>query len=423
MESATQVPHEPEPAAGHSAASGCPYHGAAAQRLTARPGTTSTPAPDFERHPDGGVTVRSVALARAVLRASDSTKQNGFSINQADKSPVKLRPPVLFQDGEEHRAQRTAIARYFTPKAVAENYRPIIERYTDELIEELREKRVVDLAEVSLRLAVSIAGQVVGLTDSQRPGMARRLEAFLSGGGGASLSWRPRELLRFLKLQAAIMRFFRNDVKPAIAARRQVPKDDVISHLLSQGAKDGDILIEAITYGAAGMATTREFISVAALHFLTDDDLRSDYVNGTPAERQKILSEILRLEPVVGALFRKVLGELTLDTADGPVTLPHGTAITVDVMSANADETAVGPHPLCLDPQRQMLVKGVQPTVMSFGDGTHRCPGSFLALEESDIFLHRLMSQPGLRIAKEPDMRFNDLVESYELRDFMVELT
>src|SRR5690606_9222294 len=96
--------------------------------------------------------------------------------------------------------------------------------------------------------------------------------------------------------------------------------------------------------------------------------------------------------------------------------------VAVDVRAANADPAAVGPQPLCLDPDRRPAAKGVQRYGLSFGDGHHRCPGSFLALEEADVFLHRLLSLPGLRLAQPPSVSFNDLVQGYELRDIWVEV-
>jgi cytochrome P450 len=72
--------------------------------------------------------------------------------------------------------------------------------------------------------------------------------------------------------------FFWLDVKPAIKAHRRTPKANVISHLIAQNYTDVDILTEYLTFAAAGMATTREFISVAAWHFLEQPELRAHYL-------------------------------------------------------------------------------------------------------------------------------------------------
>ena len=100
--------------------------------------------------------------------------------------------------------------------------------------------------------------------------------------------------------QSALWRFFYRDVKPAIRARRKVPQNgprgDVIGHLIDKGYKDFEILTECVTYAAAGMVTTREFIVMAAWHLLEDDTLKTHYLEADKAGRQRVLEEILRLE-------------------------------------------------------------------------------------------------------------------------------
>ena len=393
----------------------CPFHGAG--RRSQPPGASPSPDPYVVHRGGDEVEVRSLAAARQVLRAGSVARQNGFGVEQASRSPLRTKPPVLWQDGEEHKRQRTAIARFFTPLAAKERYRPLMERLADELVAAAAARGRAELSGLAMRRAVGVAAQVVGLTDSRRPGMHARIEAFIANGG-ARPSWDPRQLVRFVRLQLAVTDYFMTDVKPAIDARRRQPKDDVISHLISQGRSDQDVLIEAITYGAAGMVTTREFIAMAAWHLLDDAELRRRYLAADEGERQELLAEVIRLEPVVGRLFRRLEGEVAL--AEGEA-LPAGSRVVIDVRSANADPAAVGPHPLCLDPDREVAAKGVQRYGLSFGDGHHRCPGSYLALEEADVFLHRLLSLPGLRLVRPPTVTFNDLVQGYELRDMWVE--
>jgi cytochrome P450 len=51
---------------------------------------------------------------------------------------------------------------------------------------------------------------------------------------------------------------------------------------------------------------------------------------------------------------------------------------------------------------------------MSFGDGHHRCPGCYVALQETDVFLTRLLSLEGLRTEHKPSVSWNDLISGYE---------
>src|SRR5262249_30040775 len=175
------------------------------------------------------------------------------------------------------------------------------ERLAGELVAELARSKRGDLSRLGMRLAVQVAGEVVGLTASRRPGMDRRLDAFFTGDL-VEPSWRPHALLGFLRNQIRLAAVYLLDVRPAIQARRRQPREDVISHLLAQGYRDSEILTECVTYGAAGMVTTREFICVAAWHLLEQPALCARYLAAPEEERQEILQEMLRVGPVGGRL-------------------------------------------------------------------------------------------------------------------------
>jgi cytochrome P450 len=53
---------------------------------------------------DGVWHVRDYAAARAVLR-STGTRQGGFGVDEAAPLVRRIRPPVLWQDGPQHRDQ------------------------------------------------------------------------------------------------------------------------------------------------------------------------------------------------------------------------------------------------------------------------------------------------------------------------------
>ncbi|QIN79678.1 cytochrome P450 [Rubrobacter marinus] len=397
----------------------CPVdHAALSQRKTTR--SFEPAGRPVERDPEGVWHVRGFSQARAVLRSAD-TKQAGFNAEALEKLPQRMRPPILYQEGQPHHEQRRQTARFFSPKTVSENYRGLMEELAEAAIRKLRRERRADLDALSMDLAVGVAGRVVGLTESRVPGMARRLDAFFEGDV-TGFGWSPRALLGFARNQARVAAFFYLDVKPAIEARKKEPREDVISHLLSRGYGDAEILTECITYGAAGMATTREFISIAAWHMLEQPALRERYLRGDEGERHDVLGEILRLEPVVGRLYRRATADLRLEDGGETITIPRGGLIALDTYAVNADEAAVGECPLALVPGRKLRAERVGPAVMSFGDGHHRCPGFYVALRESDVFLTRLLSLEGLRIDRKPSVSWNELIAGYELRGFTVAL-
>ena len=397
----------------------CPVeHSSLSQRKTTR---SHEPAgKHIERDAEGVWHVRGHAQARAVLRSAD-TKQAGFNAELLEGLPQKMRPPILYQEGQPHHEQRRQTARFFSPKTVSENYRGLMEELADGAIQKLRRGRRADLAALGMELAVGVAGRFVGLTESRLPGMSRRLDAFFEGDV-TDFGWNPRALLGFARNQARVAVFFYLDVKPAIEARKKAPREDVISHLISRGYGDAEIFTECITYAAAGMATTREFVSIAAWHMLEQPTLREHYLRSDEGERHDVLGEILRLEPVVGGLYRRATADLHLHGDDGPVKIPSGSLIALDTYAVNADEAAVGECPLALAPGHELLAERVGPAVMSFGDGHHRCPGYYVALQEADIFLTRLLSLEGLRIERKPSVSWNDLISGYELRGFTVAL-
>ncbi|HKF89802.1 MAG TPA: cytochrome P450 [Propionibacteriaceae bacterium] len=376
------------------------------------------PGPDLERVVDEfrpRWVVRSFPVARQILRASDATEQAGFG---AGMNRSKMRPPILYQEGSQHRAQRHASARFFAP-AVIEGYQPMIAELSEVLLNRLRPDKATDLSRLSMRLAVQVTGRVVGLTNSSVRGMSARLSAFFAGDPLAS-DRSPAGLLHTLRTTSSLLAFYHLDVKPAIRARRRSPSADVISQLLQQGFSDFEILTEALTYAAAGMATTREFITVAAWHLLDEPELRSRYLAAARVDREAILHEILRLEPVVGELRRRTRKPVDVQTAEGPVTIPPGERIELQLRRTNADPDVVGKDPDRLCPDRT-LPAAVPPVVLSFGDGHHRCPGGPLAILESDVFLHRLLARD-LVADGPPRVRWNPVSQGYDLDRFLVRL-
>ena len=377
--------------------------------------------PDVERVDDGTgprVVVRSFHLVRQVLRDEDGFHQAGFGADTVLQGASRIRPPVLYLEGPEHRAQRRAAARFFTPKAV-EDYRLMMEELSERLVGELRADRAVDLSALSLRMAVEVAARVVGLTDSSLRGMTRRLDTFFDGDP-MSARVTLRTLPQLARTQTALWRFYWLDVKPAIRARRRRPREDVMSQLLHQGFSDLDVLTECVTYGAAGMVTTREFITVGAWHLLEEPALAARFRAGDREERTRILHEALRLEPVVGHLMRRATRATTLVGAGGTVEVEPGDLVDLDVRAANADPHAVGAEPLGLCPDRA-VGQGVPPAALSLGDGHHRCPGGPIAVMEAEVFLSALFRRD-VAADGPPQVRWNPVSMGYDLDRFMLRL-
>jgi cytochrome P450 len=108
-----------------------------------------------------------------------------------------------------------------------------------------------------------------------------------------------------------------------------------------------------------------------------------------------------------------------LDVDGENIKIQKGEMIDLHLYVVNTDQSVVGEEPLAICPGRP-LEKRAQPPVMAFGFGHHRCPGAYIAIQESDIFLQRLLAIDGLHLDSEPAVAYNELIKGYEIRNFQV---
>lgn len=365
------------------------------------------------------VTLAEVAPARELLRAQHHTIQAGFT---AERIPQWLfaHRPILMDDGPSHDEHRKQLSRFFAPRILDEQHGEFIRHTAARMVQEAQASGTCHVDDLALRFTVEVTSRIVGLTHSRTPRLARRLTNFFRqppvdhtqpDHGRTTREW----IRAARKALGPIISLYLADVRPAIRARKRQPRGDIISHLLERGYSSREILMECLTYGTAGMVTTREFIAVSLWHLLQNRTLREQYERADEAERHAILAEIIRLEPPVGHLYRRVV------TTDQPPSsgCPYapGTLVDIDVRATNIDERVYGTHAQQVCPERD--ITGADRFGLSFGDGAHRCPGSPLALRETDaLLLELLRAKPFL--VQEPVIKWDTLVEGYQLRDFTV---
>jgi len=367
--------------------------------------------PRVEKDAHGTWHVRGYNEARDLLK--EDLIQDGFNAEELRKAGFE---GVLYMHGEPHRQMRAAIAKYFSPTTVQNTHMALIEKTADELIVELKEKKVINLKILSRSMATIITSAVVGLNPTK--GMIKRLDNMLHSNPDAPRN-RISKSLQMLQGNYLRFSFLFADVMPAIRARRKSPQSDVISLMLSKGKTPLEIWVECIVYGAAGMATTQEFICVVLLHCMKDAKLREIMLSDDVNARYEALNEILRLEPVIANIYRKAHEPVTVKSEGREVTIPSGERIAFHIYDVNVDAKAVGETPTHIHPHRAME-KGVYRSMLGFGSGSHRCAGEHLAIAETDIFIHDILKIPGLRIESGPDIIRNDTVEGYEINNLIV---
>lgn len=402
----------------------CPHHSAsdASDRKALKPGESTGGPPMNRRHTLWHI--RSLAPAKQVLLARDATIQAGFT---AEYIPRKVfrHHPILISDGPQHDEQRREVARFFAPKVVSARYSQLMQTVVDRIIAKAEKTRMISVDQVALYYTVEVTASIVGLTESKVPALARRLEKFFRQPpldrskprqGRTNRQW----MQAAYKALGPLVGFYFLDVLPAVRSRKKQPRKDVISHLLERGYNLADILVECVTYGTAGMITTREFISMACWHLMENPQLRQRYLQAEEKQRLEILAEIIRLEPPVGHLYRRVTQDI--DIAEDGIThqLRAGSLVDLDIRQTNTDERFFGQQPGQLCPERDRE-PGAQDVGLSFGFGAHACPGQPLALRETDALLYKLLSKNVSLIAS-PSIDWDDLIEGYKIRGLQLQL-
>lgn len=367
-----------------------------------------------QARPDAGFApVTSFGFARDIMR-SPAILQGMHADYFADKEPS--RTPVIFLDGELHRKRRAQLARYFTPKAIKDRHRVVMDRTTAELMDQMRRTGRGQLDVMSLRLACDVAAEIVGLTNTDASAMSSRLRKKFRASHKAKRPGLRGKLGRAEDI-ARTLWFFRRDVVPAIRHRQKHDRDDVISFLVREGYSDQEILIECMTYATAGMITTREFIVMVAWHLLENDDLRRKFLEGGEDVQFAILDEILRIDPVAAYVYRRADEDMT--TSDGKL-VKAGEKFLVDIRNINMDEAVTGECPFAIDPERSKRQR-MPSNWMSFADGPHRCPGAQVAMHETRVFIDALLRLPGIRLTTPPTLGWLEDINGYELHGAVVE--
>jgi cytochrome P450 len=362
----------------------------------------------------GSQRVGEFRFIRDIMR-SPHMRQAGIDAGKASLEESDMMS-FFFLDGDEHRERRNAVASYFSPKAITDRYHSVMVQTMQRLIHDLREKGSATLDILSFQLAVDVAAQIVGLTNSDSSaGLAKRMRRALD----CSLIENRNAFQRTLngaRVAFHMWRFYKKDLMPAVRARRESEYDDVIGHMVREGRPIRALMIECITYATAGMVTTREFIVMCAWHLFEDAKLRTRFLAGDERDQFAILNEILRLEPVASMLYRRAANDAG-EICGKPIR--EGEVFALDIRAANTDETVAGSCPYALDPDRAKRMK-TAPSYMSFGDGHHRCPGAQVALHETRVFLDELLRVPDIRLATPPKITWNNVISSYELRGAIV---
>jgi cytochrome P450 len=251
---------------------------------------------------------------------------------------------------------------------------------------------------------------VFGVVDQQRAApLAARLADLLADTASAGLQFGvllarrfggPDPLARLQSLTAEI------DVLLAreIAARRADPGDDILSLLIAarfedgSALDDGEIRDQLMTLLVAGHETTATALAWT-FDLLTRnpavlDRLVAAVDGGDERYVRAVVSESLRLRPVVPLAGRRLTSELHLDG----YSLPPGTDVTPAIWLVHTRPDRY-PEPYAFHPER--FLDGAPATYawVPFGGGVRRCIGAAFAELEMRVALGEILRRRTLTAA------------------------
>jgi cytochrome P450 len=288
---------------------------------------------------------------------------------------------LLTSDEPDHRRLRGLAAKAFMPQRI-QRMAGLIGSTVTHLIDEFIERGECDfIREFAVPLPIHSIGEIMGIPSSHYEHLNRWTMALARRNGQLAT---PVEQIA----DAEQMTDFKEFVSELVSDRRNAPKDDLISDIVTADV-DGkspftelEVLSTVLILIAGGTETTRSTL-VSAMARLAQAREQVDKLRRDPNLIPKAIEEILRLDTPGTAIFRVA----AQDTELGGVHISKGSILMLRLDSANRDEDVFREADK-FDIDRPDLNRH-----LSFGLGIHFCIGHRLAREQSSQSLRQLLSR------------------------------
>jgi cytochrome P450 len=309
-------------------------------------------------------------------------------------SMLELEPPT-------HTRLRGLVLRAFTSRRIAA-LGPEITALTHQLIDELPTDGPFDLLpHFAQKLPVIIIARLLGVPEDMAPDLLRWSNAMVS------MYMANRDRLTE-DLAVAATRDFSDFMRAYVDARRNDPRDDLITHLIA--AEEGgeklttdELITTCILLLNAGHEATVHTIGNGVKSILEAGAQRAFYA------AEALVEEILRFDPSLHMFTRWVYEDVEVMGAN----FKRGDQVGLLLAAANRDPE-VYDLPAQFDPARP--ARGH----VSFGAGLHFCVGAPLARLELQIALPILFERlPNLRTAQPPV--YADVYHFHGLQSLMLQ--
>jgi cytochrome P450 len=291
-------------------------------------------------------------------------------------------------DPPEHHRLRGVVQRAFTPRAVSD-----LGDFTEELVKEalsgIDPGQPFDLFDVlAAPLPLRVIARMMGVSREHEDAFRVAASDLVVGN---SMMASPEQATAAEEGGQFLRHFF----SELIPSRQAEPADDLVSRLIAANEDDtladSELLAACVFFLFAGMETTTNLITNAALALIQHPDERSRLV-ADPGLMALATDEFLRFCGPPQAVLRTATADA--DVAGSPIA--KGDQVIVLLGCANRDEQV-------FDRADQLVVDRDPNPHLAFSFGPHYCLGASLAKLETKIAVQRLLERAPTFALATPD--------------------
>jgi cytochrome P450 family 135 len=345
------------------------------------------------------VVVNDLALVKEIFTSDPAIFHAGDGNSLL--APVLGRRSVLVLDEEEHMQARKRLLPPFHGEAVR-RYGEVVERIVSDEIGRWPIGRPFPMHPRMRAVTLEVILQaVIGVSDPIRLRALRDvLPKTVAITPAIMMMWAlpPLERVgpwrRFRACVAEANRLLREEIAARRLDERLDERADVLSQLVRAGEIDDEELRDQIiTLLLAGHETTTTGLAWAFERMLRHPDVLDRAREGEDGYLDAVVSETLRVRPVIPAVLRQLQRPVEL----AGFHLPAGVTVMPAITLMHADPT-IYPEPERFRPERFVENgKGSTYTWIPFGGGRRRCLGAAFASFEMRVALRTILERTVLR--------------------------